>query len=59
MMARPPKLPPEQQSVSIHFRMKPEQYDRTLKQASQARMTLADWLRHAVTKAMGPPDPKA
>jgi hypothetical protein len=48
---RPPVS--EDRSVSLHLRLSAKHYDLTLKQAAQARLTHADWLRHVIARACG------
>ena len=42
-------------SVSVHFRLPAKQYDLTQKQAAEARLPLADWLRRVVARAVHDP----
>lgn len=49
-----PRIAPNDRSVDVHFRMGAKQYDLSQKQADQARITLADWLRRAVARACRP-----
>jgi hypothetical protein len=46
-----PRLAVDEESVSVHFRLPAKQYDRTQKQADQARMPLSEWLRKVVDRA--------
>jgi hypothetical protein len=45
----------EAPSVNVHFRLAAKQYDLTQKQADQARLPLADWLRKVVERACQKP----
>ena len=53
-MARGRRLDPDDPTptVSVHFKLPAKQYDLTYKQAAQARMTLADYLRLIVDQAV-------
>jgi len=51
-----PRLAPDDASVNVHFRLPAKQYDLTHKQATDAKLTLAEWLRELVTHARRPPD---
>jgi len=51
MKPRPPRLRPEEQSVSVHFRLPAKQYDLTLKTAERSGLPLAKWLRQMVARA--------
>jgi hypothetical protein len=42
-------------SVNVHFRLPAKQYDLTQKQAAEARLPLADWLRRVVARAVHDP----
>jgi len=41
-------------SVQVQFRLPSKQYDRTAQQAAEARLSMADWLRRVVTRALPP-----
>jgi hypothetical protein len=47
---RPP-LSAKDPSVNVHFRLPSKQYDLSQKQADQARLTLADWMRRLVARS--------
>jgi hypothetical protein len=47
---RPP-LARDDSSVNVHFRLPAKQYDRTQKQADQARLSLSQYLRRVITRA--------
>jgi hypothetical protein len=49
-----PRLAPDDDSVSVHFRLPSKQYDLTQKRADQARVPLSDWLRQVVARACRP-----
>jgi hypothetical protein len=48
-----PQVSAEDRSVSLHLRLSAKHYDLTQKQASQARLTHADWLRRVIARACG------
>jgi hypothetical protein len=37
--------------VNVHFRLPSKSYDRTYKQAAEARLPLGEWLRRVVERA--------
>jgi len=45
-----PRLAANDPSVNVHFRLPAKQYDQTAKQASDAKLSLAEWLRRLVTE---------
>ena len=53
-MKRPgrPPLSPDEESVQVHFRLAVTDYDRTQKQADLARLSLAEYLRQVVGRAI-------
>jgi hypothetical protein len=52
-MARRSRLStPEAPSVPVHFRLTAKAYDATYRQATAARMSLADYLRHVVDRSV-------
>jgi hypothetical protein len=46
-MTRPgrPRLTPDETLVPLSVRVSPKQYDETQRQATEAQMTMADWIR--------------
>lgn len=48
---RPP-IAREDASVNVHFRLPAKAYDLTQKQAEAARLSLGEFLRHVVTRAV-------
>jgi hypothetical protein len=46
-MTRPgrPRLTPEERSTPLSVRVSAKQFDETQRQASEAGMTMADWIR--------------
>jgi len=50
-----PRLDPDDPSVDVRFRLPSKQYDLTHKQATAAKLTLAEWLRRIVAHAGRPP----
>ena len=46
---RPP-LDPDDPSVSVTVRLPSKQFDATQKQADEAQMTLADWIRKMLAR---------
>jgi predicted HicB family RNase H-like nuclease len=53
-MKRPgrPPLARDDASVAMSFRMPAKQYDLAQKQATEARMSLSEWLRRVVTRTV-------
>ena len=49
-----PRLAADDESVNVHFRLPAKQYDLTQKQATDARLSLSDWLRKVVERASRP-----
>jgi len=50
---RPP-LAADDPSMLVQFRLPSKQFDRTQRQAAEARLSTADWLRRIVTRALPP-----
>lgn len=46
-----PSVSADDRSVSIHVRVSAKQFDLTQKQAADARLTHADWLRQVIARA--------
>ena len=46
-----PRIAADDPSVNVQFRLPSKQYDLTQKQATQARLSLSDWLRQVVERA--------
>ena len=49
-----PRLAADDHSVLVSFRLPSKQYDLTQKQADEKRLSLPDWLRRVVTRAISP-----
>jgi hypothetical protein len=47
---RPRLAPDEERSTLLSVRVSPKQYDETQRQASAARMTMADWIREMLAR---------
>ena len=50
-----PRLAADEASVNVHFRLPAKHYDLTQKQADQARLSLPEWLRRVVARAVREP----
>jgi hypothetical protein len=51
-MTRPgrPRLTPEERSTLLSVRVSAKQFDETQRQAAEARMTMADWIREMLAR---------